>query len=151
MVRMKTLTNDKERVKKMSMRKEKERKGLQTDGDGFLSAFARVAFTFRQAPFQFFRQAFVTVFTHWLQVHLHKSVPAGPPSGTMRDERGETSEKEGEIGWKIGFEVEERKRNGMWERFERELKGTEVENTRVSRTEKLVMIQRTSQHPGDPI
>lgn len=105
-MRLETLTNDKERVKQMSMKKEKERKGLQTDGDGFLSAFARVAFTFRQAPFQLFRQAFVTLFTHRLQVHLHKSVPAGPPSGTMRDEIGETSEKEGKLDGKLGLKWE---------------------------------------------
>lgn len=106
MVRLKTLTNDKERVKQMRMKKEKERKGLQTDGDGFLSAFTRVAFTFCQAPFQLFRQAFVTMFTHWLQIHLHKSVPAWPPSGKMREERGETSEKEGKLDGKLGLKWE---------------------------------------------
>lgn len=94
MVRLTTLTNDNERVKQM--KKEKERKGLQTDGDDFLSPF-----TFRQTALQIFRQAFVTVFTHRLQVHLHKPVPAGPPSGTMREERGETSEKEGKLDGRL--------------------------------------------------
>lgn len=97
MVRLKALTNANERVKQMSVKKEKERKGLQTDGDDFLSPFARVAFAFCQTPLQLFRQAFVTVFTHRLQVHFHKPVPAGPPSGTMREESGETSEKEGKL------------------------------------------------------
>lgn len=100
-MRLKTLTNDNERVKQMSMKKEKERKGLQTDGDDFLSPFARIAFTFSQTPLQLFRQAFVTVFTHWLQVHFHKPVPAGPPSGTMKDESGETSEKEEKLDGKL--------------------------------------------------
>lgn len=101
MVRLTTLTNDNERVKQMSMKKEKERKGLQTDGDDFLSPFARVTFTFRQTALQLFRQAFVTVFTHQLQVHLHKPVPAGPPSGTMREERGETSEKKRKLDGRL--------------------------------------------------
>lgn len=99
MVRLTTLTNDNERVKQM--KKEKERKGLQTDGDDFLSPFTRVTFTFRQTALQIFRQAFVTVFTHRLQVHLHKPVPAGPPSGTMREERGETSENEGKLDGRL--------------------------------------------------